>query len=210
MRIILLIIILTSFVYPQTDTSKIFQLLTLSHYTYNSYGIPADSSISASHRYTALNIAGQVVLAPVMGTVCAIIPFSGAFAAAWSGKDAYPWLGISAISYMLGVSLGVKWIARIENKNLDYWKTVYYSAIGGIGGGALVFGFAHAIKGNTGGATAIAVLTSSLIGAIAYSTSEKAWQSADEIPPASGKISSQRDLIESTKLFDLQLMKINF
>jgi hypothetical protein len=208
MRIILILAILTSVTHSQVDSFKIKTEMLQSKI---SYPLPSsDSSKILRKQHSALNIAGQAVLAPVMGCVCGFIPLCATFAAAWSGEDVYSWFGVTAVSYVLGVSLGVKWIGRIENKNLSYWQTVYYSALGGVAGGAATFGIARTVNRKAGGATAIAFLTSSVIGAIVYSTSIAEWNpKAGEIS-SPDKISSQKEIIERTKLFDIDLLKVFF
>jgi hypothetical protein len=218
MRLILrfIAILLFSFasIFAQNESNQFAQLKirmkSNDTYAYNHFTVIQQDNISSQH-YSFLNLTGQALVGSTLAIVFSIPPISAGFADAWSGKSndaSQTALGILAISsYLFGAAVGVHWIASYENPNLSFWGTVGYSTIGGSVGAVLVSILATNYTTVPTVGVIIVALTP-IIGAMIYASFISDW------PIESKEISfhkiniSHKDLIEQTKIINLELLRI--
>lgn len=162
-----------------------------------------------SQKHSIINLSGQLVVGSALAVGFSILPFSLGFAAAWSGNETGA--GISSIlaisSYLFGAGVGVHWIAKLENPELSFWNTVGYSAIGG-GVNALLFTILstqYTTIPEVGGT--IAALCP-VIGSMFYASVISDWPKETRETSFYKNILSHKDLIEQTKLFNVELLRI--
>ncbi len=170
-----------------------------------------ENNIKSKH-HSIFNVAFQVFSSPEAGGISATIPLICANLSKESGKNfaSNMLVGVSVASYLLGSAIGVKWVANLENNRVEYWKIVEYGAIGGFGLGSTTFAIARLIKQSAFTPTYFAFIGGVIIGSVIYTTSIAPWPVEAAYQPPSKKISSQKDIIESAKLIDLQVLEISF
>uniref|UniRef100_A0A832LK16 Uncharacterized protein n=1 Tax=Ignavibacterium album TaxID=591197 RepID=A0A832LK16_9BACT len=218
MRLILrfIAILLFSFasIFAQNESNQFAQLKirikSNDTYAYNHFTVIQQDNISSQH-YSFLNLTGQALVGSTLAIVFSIPPISAGFADAWSGKSndaSQTALEILAISsYLFGAAVGVHWIASYENPNLSFWGTFGYSTIGGSVGAVLVSILATNYTTIPTVGVIIVALTH-IIGAMIYASFISDW------PNESQEISfhkiniSHKDLIEQTKIINLELLRI--
>lgn len=170
-------------------------------------------NIRQRHNHSFLNLSGQAVVGSLLAAGFSIIPFGLAAGDAWNrADDEYneTILGIIFISsYLFGAAVGVHWVAKAENPDLSLWKTFGYSAIGGGFSTVLIAILAEKYTTLPSEGIVIAFL-SPILSSMIYASFISDWPSEKHAISLQNKCLSQKDLIEQSQLFDLELIRINF
>ena len=171
-----------------------------------------DDNIFKHHSF--INLSGQAIIGSVFAAGFSILPLAATVANAWGSdgtRTSRATLGVALSiltisSYVFGSAVGVHLIAKSENTELSFWGTVGYSAIGGGAGIVLLAILASQYETIPGGGAIVIFFP--LIGSMVYASFISDW------PQENQKISfyknniSHKDLIEQTKLFNIELLRI--
>lgn len=219
LKIIIILLIMVPGLFAQNNYR--YAQFSRSEYKY-SLSLPDDSlknivPLGKVKKHSTINLSLQVIVGEGLGIVLAIIPLSISFGSAWNGSNSKVvsdvFGALSIPTYIIGVAAGVHWIARVENPKHSFWKTVGYSAIGGAAG--VVLAAILASKYETIPPAGAVTLLFPLISSIIYSTSIADWPYDNNINynerfSPKKNFYSHKDLIESSKLFNISLVTINF
>lgn len=210
--IILLFILLCSQIAAQSDIKSFEELkaeFTFSENNSNIIIFQSDNIIP--RRHTALNLAGQALLGTGLAFIFAVPPLAATWAAAWSNggnTGANALFGLTVASYMFGSAVGVRLVAKAQNPNLSLWKTYGFAAIGG-GTGALLTGILASQYTTLPAVGVIIVLLSPVIASMIYASFIADWPQDNNDNLTSYKTTiSHKDLIEQSKLFNIELIRI--
>ncbi|NWF90095.1 MAG: hypothetical protein HXY50_11630 [Ignavibacteriaceae bacterium] len=158
------------------------------------------------HKHSAGNILAQAFLGFVVGGGLAIIPFSATIVDQGDNNKKLNTnlIILSVLSYTGGVSLGVHWAAKAENPNHSFWLTHVSSLL------SLGIGTAIAFSGieEPPYVTSVIAGLSPIIGSIIYSTSIADWPDESKNITFQAKILSHKDLVNSSKMFEIELLRI--
>jgi hypothetical protein len=177
----------------------------------NSHIILFETDKTVTHKHSFLNLSGQAIVGSTFAVGFSILPLTAAWANAW-GSDGTPAsqtaLGILTVSsYLFGSAVGVHLVAKSENPELSLWKTFGYSAIGGGVGVVLVAIFASQYETIPGAGDVIVALCP-IIGSMVYASFISDWpQEYQEVSFAKTSI-LHKDIIDQTKLFNIELLRI--
>lgn len=181
-------------------------------YISNRLTITQQDNLSSRH-HTFLNLSGQFLAGSSLAIGFSILPVSAGFADAWSGKSTNvsqtAWGILIISSYLFGAAVGVHWIASYENPNLSFWGTVGYSAIGG-GVGSIILSILAVNYKTIPPFGAVVVALTPVIGSMVYASFISDWPDESKEMSFDKIIGSHKDLIEQTKIFDIELLKIEF
>lgn len=166
-------------------------------------------SITAQ-KHSLENICGQALVGSICGAGFAVLPFSAVSSNLGSKDQANTVSAILTLAwYTFGTAVGVHWVAKSENPDLSFWGTFGASAIGaGIGFG-LVSTLSSGFRDPPYFSAVIAALfpiASSMI----YTSCFADWPSENQNTTLQMRNLSHRDLVNSSKLFELNLLRINF
>lgn len=158
------------------------------------------------NKHTTGNILAQAFVGSVCAGSLAILPFSAIITDQGNKKTINTnLLIISIVTYTCGASLGVHWIAKAENPNHSFWLTQVSSIISlGIGVGVAVSGIEDPPY-----VTVVIVALSPIVGSIIYSTSIADWSDPNQNPTLQPKNFSHKDLVNRSKMFELEIIKIS-
>lgn len=214
MRIIFVLIIFSTFVFAQVDSIDSTNSLPLRDVSLTDsiqYNI-SDTTLTIRNHHSWINIAAQALFSPLVGSYCGVVPLALGAPVIFSGNRVVGsiLIGTSAVAYVLGSALGVKWAANVENEKGSYWNTALYSGIGAIGCGGISFIIARLFKKSAVLPTYIAFTGGTTIGGILYSNCLAPWKSEDKAVNSAKKISSQKDLIEYSKIIDIPVLTLKF
>ena len=172
--------------------------------------LPVIPDITFSRKHSILNLSGQLLVGSTLAMGFSIIP-AGLVGAASFGKEtevSVPLLNIIAVSSCLfGSAVGVHWVAKAENSNLAFWKTVGYSAIGG-SGGVLILTLLTTQYVTVPAAGIVVVALCPIIGSMIYSSFISDWPQENSNAAFYKNNFSHKDLIERSKLFNFEIMRI--
>ena len=179
-------------------------------FSFNKYLINTQQDSSALKimllkQHSTENIIGQAFAGILCGAGLSAIPFSSASSKLGSREKPNESVLIIAVAcYTFGSALGVHWMAKSENPENKYWGSALSSAVGlGIGVGLVFSG----IEDPPYVTTVIAAL-SPLIGSIIYSTAIADWPDENPNMTLQPKILSHKDLVNSSKIVELEILKI--
>jgi hypothetical protein len=165
-----------------------------------------------SQRHSIINLMGQGVVGSGFAFLSLIPPFAAAWANAWSSNIS-PTLQttlfiVAVSSYIFSSSLGVYLVAKYENSNLSLLPTFGYSAIGG--GFSLILLAILSTQYTTipefGGWVAA---LSPVIGSMVYASLVADWPIENNSITFRKSNLSHKEFYEQTKLFDIELLRIN-
>ncbi len=164
--------------------------------------------------YSFLNLSGQAILGSAFAVGFSILPLTAGLANSM-GSDGTPTsravlgvtLGIITLSsYMFGSAVGVHLVAKSQNPALSFWGTVGYSAIGFGAGIALLAILASQYETIPCGGGI--VLFFPIISSMVYASFISDWPKENENISFSKFNLSHKDIIERTKLLNLELFRI--
>lgn len=215
MRTILIIFVLTfSNVFSQNKFSSFSNhKLTLeftnnnhiSHYSFD------QSDKLASHKHSFINLAGQALVGSALAVGFFVPTLTLSIGLTWDkniNEPSQTALGILSLSsYVFGAAVGVYWVAKSENPKLSFWKTVGYSAIGAGVGVVIVSILATQFTKIPTVGGSIAAL-SPIIGAMVYTSFISDWPQSNEEVSFYKDYFSHKDLVEQSKLFNIELFRI--
>lgn len=215
MRIIIVIIIFSfSGIFAQDERNEIIQfkmgMKTNNTNSYIKFETAQQDNSSLQH-HSFINLSGQTLVGSALAIGFSILPLSAGVANAWSGESteaSQTALGILAISsYLFGAAVGVHWIASIENHNLSFWGTAGYSVLGGSVGAIIVSILAtnYTTIPNVG---VIIVALTPIIGSMAYASFIAEWPMESQEISFHKKYFSHKDLIEQSKIINIEFLKI--
>ncbi|MFH1195431.1 MAG: hypothetical protein V1720_06940 [bacterium] len=159
--------------------------------------------------YTVFNTLGQFVMGNILSVVFSFLPASASFAHSWGGGSkevGYLLGGLTLSAYMLGAGTGVYWIAHSQNKGLSYWGTCGYAAIGGAA--ALLSVAILSTQYNSLPGYAMALFFLPTIGAMIYASDEANWPDIVSQQPIDTDYISHQEMINRTKLFEMELLRV--
>lgn len=171
------------------------------------------NDILHSNNYSFLNLTGQGLVGSALAFTFALPPFVGGFANAWGGNKNKFWgtsLGILTLSsYLFGAAVGVHWVAKAENTNLSLWKTFGYSAIGG--GFSTILISVLATKYTTIPPAGILIaMFAPVASSMIYASIVADWPNENLNNSNFSNQLSFKDLVDQSKILDLQLLQIRF
>lgn len=213
--LVLISVILCSNVLAQNSYRPIGHLISEIKYfdkSSNSNIILFESDKTVSKKHSFLNISGQAIVGSAFAVGFSILPLAATWANAW-GSDGTPAsqtaLGILTVSsYLFGSAVGVHLVAKSENSELSLWKTFGYSAIGG-GVGVLLVSILASQYETIPGAGGVIVALCPIIGSMVYASFISDWPQDNQKVLSIDKNSySHKDLVEQTKLFNIELLRI--
>ncbi len=165
--------------------------------------------INIENKYSALNLAGQNAAGLACGFAFAMPSYLLANTEKIRNTDTRTDLIIfSLLSYVVGSATGVVLVANIENPKISFWDTFGYSAIGGALG---ILTLTSTFDGRDISPGAfLLTLVLPTFGSMIYSAFVSDWP--DDVYNVSYtiKIETHKDLIEHTKLFNIELIRIHF
>lgn len=212
--LILISVIVCSNIFAQDSYQSIGHLKSEINYFCkidNSRIVLFESDKTISQKHSILNLSGQALVGSTFAVGFSILPLAAMWANAW-GSDGTPAsqtaIGILTLSsYLFGSAVGVHLVAKSENPELSLWKTFGYSAIGG-GTGIILLSILASQYETIPGAGDVIVALCPIIGSMVYTSFIADW------PQDYQKVSfiktnlSHKDIIEQTKLFDIELLRI--
>jgi hypothetical protein len=140
--------------------------------------------------------------------VFSFLPYSATMSNLGSNEQVSTASAILTLSfYVFGASVGVYWFAQSENPELSFWGTVGFSFIGAAVGSGLV---AILASGNDSPPTAGVVLAAlfPIISSMIYTSSIANWPTENQSIPLPKNSLSHKDLIQYSKIFDVELLRI--
>jgi len=167
------------------------------------------------------NLIGQALVGPALSFGFSIFPSVGCLGTLFSdnsNNDGFTILaGTAVAAYILGAATGVHWVARAQNPKISYWKTAGYSLMGGVAGAGVLWAFSAKYKTIPWTGVTLA-LASPTIASMIYASYVADWPEKTGIGAgqSSGLSSrnysslSHKDLIESSMLFNIRIMHIEF
>lgn len=214
-KFIIFILITSSATFAQTDTSIWRNSNSIINYndTYNYKSLSFSLNKEARRAHSPGNIIAQFLVGSVMGPAFAFFPAIGLVVNAFSNHGTVfggAALGILTISsYIFGAGVGTYWVADSENPELPFWSSIGYSALGG-GMGVVILAL-FSIGNNTIPAEGtVAALLCPTIGSMIYTTSLADWSNERKALNFNRHNSTLHYIVEQTKLFNVELMRINF
>ena len=213
-KLIAVFLFLYSSIFSQNQSGQFVQLTA----EIKSYDISANNQFTVvqqdnilSHRHSFINLSGQALVGSALAIGFAILPLSAGAANAWSGEStdvSQAAFGILALSsYLFGATVGVHWIASYENPYLSFWATAGYSAIGG-GVGTIVVSILAANYTTIPTVGVIIVALTPIIGSMIYASLISDWQNKNQELSFRKVYFSHKDLVEQTKIINLELLRI--
>ena len=216
MRAILVLsfVILCSSILAQNSCKPISHLLAEIKYLdkiNNCQIILFETDKPVSKKYSFLNLSGQAIVGSVFAVGFSILPLAASWANA-GGSDGTPVsqtaLGILTVSsYIFGSAIGVRLIAKSKNSELSFWGTVGYSAIGG-GVGVILLSILASQYKTIPGADGVIVALCPIIGSMVYASFISDWPQENQEVSFTKTSISHKDIIEQTKLFNMELLRI--
>lgn len=181
-----------------------FKVLSHENSNYSQKHIFFSDSIVAG-KHSLGNVFGQAFAGLLCGAGFSVIPFLTVSSKLGSNeKPNETPLIITITAFTLGSALGVHWAAKSENPKNSYFGSAIASVLGmGIGVGLVYSG----IEDPPYVTTVIAAL-SPIIGSIIYSTAIADWPDENPNITFQPKILSHKDLINNSKVFELEIFKI--
>lgn len=158
----------------------------------------------------------NVVLQGIVGAASSVLfffpPAALTIHVAWNDYD--PFLGaalgvLTLSSFVFGNGVGVYLISNVENRKIRFWKVVEYSFIGAAAGATIIAIASteyQTIPAEYGIAAALCPLFSSIL----YTTFIADWPNTFVDYPANNEVHSHKDLINHSKVFDLELLRYEF
>lgn len=114
----------------------------------------------------------------------------------------------SFLSFVIGSGIGVYLIADIENPNISFWETLGYSIIGG-GTGFLILNASFDGK-NISPIAIISFFILPTLSSMIYASYIADWGNEINTSYNNNAVKSHKDLVERSKLFNIELGKIYF
>lgn len=186
-------------------------LRTLSHENFNDNqkNFVRSDSIS-SRNYSFGNVCGQAIVGSLCATGFAVLPFSAVSSGLGSKDQVNSASAILTIAwYTFGAAVGVHWIAKSENPELSFWGTFGSSVIGACLGTGFIYLLSDGIKSPPHFSVVIAAL-SPIISSMIYTSFVADWPSESQNIALQKNILSHKDLVNHSKVFDLEFLRINF
>ncbi|MBL1211750.1 MAG: hypothetical protein HND52_00210 [Ignavibacteriae bacterium] len=211
--IILLLIFLSSNNSAQDSYPSLFSL-TKNNYNFDkakfsNYSINNPLSIPPEN-HSFINLGGQFLVGSTLSFAFFIPSVVIGWASAWNRSTDLEEAAVGILmisSYLFGATVGVHWIAKVENSNLSFWGTAAYSAIGG-GASALLIAIASTKYTRIPSVVIIIAASLPVIGAMFYSSFISDWSDQRSEESSIQKDLTHFDLIERTKLFNINLLHI--
>lgn len=214
-KTVLLFILLSSkfIVFPQEISNKLFFSTTSMVSNKNSISILLDSSKLDSDlikSYSIENIFGQALVGSLCAATFAAFPFSATSSKLGSRDQLNSASAILTIAwYTFGAAVGVHWIAKSENPELSFWGTFGSSVIGACLGTGFIYLLSDGIKSPPHFSVVIAAV-SPIISSMIYASFISDWPNENRDLSLQKDILAHKDLINHSKIFDLELLRINF
>ncbi len=213
--IILTVVLFSENIFSQNSLhsfGNIENKIVYSDALYNKFSSPFKLGNKVYDNYSLTNLVFQPVVGSGFAFIFTIPPFVGLLNDAWNSESAIShtvWGILTISAYCLGAGTGVYLVAHIENKNLTFWKTVEYSVFGGAVGAitAAVLASQYSSIPNAG---AIFIAFSPVIGAMFYTSFVADWPYQNQDLSFNNKMLSHKDLINYSKVFDIELLRIRF
>jgi len=197
--------------YAQNKTSAPVSTTSEMRYSYEINSSKLELIQSSPRKHSFINLAGQAVVGTGLAVVFFVPTAAASFSIGWN-NNLDPPIGatlevLTISSYFIGAAVGVHWVAKAQNKELSFWKTVGYSFIGGSVGLGLLAILSTQYTTIPGVGGTIAALCP-VIGSMIYASFVSDWP--QEVPKVSlyKKSISHKDLIEQTQIFNLELVRI--
>jgi len=211
----MIIFVLTfSNVFPQNEFSSFTNHKLAFEFTdknYSSHFSFDQSDKLVSHKYSFINLAGQALVGSALAVGFFIPTLTVAVGVTWGkniNESLQTALGIFTFSsYIFGAAVGVYWVAKSENPKLSFWKTVGYSAIGAGVGVVIVSILATQFRRIPTVGGSIAALFP-IIGAMVYASFISDWPQSNEKVYFYKDNFLHKDLVEQSKLFNIELFRI--
>ncbi|QQS37913.1 MAG: hypothetical protein IPM56_08235 [Ignavibacteriales bacterium] len=208
----LLIILILCVGVPQAQFKLNVQSVTYETDFTSRYNSSVTSSIdNVRQSHSAHNIGLQVIVGSLSSALFFFPPALLTFHTAWNnnGSLSAAFGVLSFASFIFGNGVGVYLISNVENKKIRFWKVVEYSFIGAAAG-AIIITIAsteyQTIPDEYGIAAALCPLFSSIV----YTTFIADWPKASVNYPINNAVHSHKDLVNHSKVFDLELMRYEF
>ncbi|HKI77680.1 MAG TPA: hypothetical protein VKA26_03985 [Ignavibacteriaceae bacterium] len=213
-KIILILILSFSCTFAQNELSLVIQqkseIQTSYQHNYNWIANTKPDETS-SHHYSFLNLSGQAVVGSALAVAFALPPLTAEFAASWGSRTTTftrTALGILSISsYIFGAGVGVHWVAKGENPTLSFWKTIGASTAGG-GAGILFASVLAVYNTKISDVVVTIILLTPVIGSMIYASIISDWPEDNQAMFFYKNCVAQKDLVQQTNLFNLELLKI--
>ncbi len=170
---------------------------------YSQLDLSFQRSESTNH-YSKLNLLGQTVAGYGLGIGLASLPI---YLRDASGSNNQQGFAISAmIFYVVGSAVGVYSISQFENKELSFWGTLGYSALGGVVG--LSIAIITFDQSNSSSNSVLLALILPTFSAMIYSTFISDCPKERPTSEIINSFNTHQHLIQHSKLFDMELIRI--
>lgn len=157
------------------------------------------------NKHSFSNLGAQALIGSLCAFSFAALPLSS-MSSKIGGKDQPNSTAaiITIASYAFGAAIGVHWIAKFENPENSFWGTAASSVIGaGIGSGLL---FIQSSSDNY--FAGLLALLSPIISSMIYASFIAEWSSESQNIALQKKIIAHKDLINQSKIINLELLRI--
>ncbi len=185
------------------------RILSHEYFNYNQKNFVRSDSVS-SHNYSFGNVCGQAIVGSLCAAVFVVLPFSAVSSGLGSKDQVNSASAILTITwYTFGAAVGVHWIAKSENPELSFWGTFGTSVIGACLGTGFIYLLSDGIKSPPHFSVVIAAL-SPIISSMIYASFISEWPSENQNITLQKDNLAHKDLINHSKILDLELLRINF
>lgn len=167
------------------------------------------STKNISHHYSALNLLGQNLAGYAVGVGLALPSYYLSKTNNLAGSDDKTnFIIFSLISYIVGSATGVYCVANMENPKISYWETLGYSTVAGAIGIAIL---TSTFDGDSISPIGVIItLAFPTISAMIYTSYVADWPIKKNEVGFQYKTWTHKDLIEYSKIFNMELFRMNF
>jgi hypothetical protein len=111
-------------------------------------------------------------------------------------------------AYVLGAGVGVYCIANLESPNISFWGTIGYSVLGAAASAVLIsiLSSFH----NNSAAVAIIAAFCPVLGSMFYALFIADWPQVNKKKEWGMNFYSQKDIIEMSKIYNVEIVRIEF